>query len=101
MSCLLHAETDALFLLIYLEHHDLHNITHGDDLGGVLDELVRHLRDVNETVLVYADVYKHAEVDDIAHRAGEYHAGCQILHFQHIGAQNGFGQLVAHVAAGL
>ena len=37
-------ETDAFFLLVHLEHHDLHDVAHGDDLGGVPDELIGHLR---------------------------------------------------------
>ena len=51
--------------------------------------LSAHLRDVHQPVLMDADVHKHAEVDDVAHRAGEHHAGLQVLHVQHIGAQDG------------
>ena len=56
---------------------------------------------MHQTVLMDADVHENAEVDDIAHRAGQLHAGLQILHFQHVLAQNGGGQLVPGVAAGL
>ena len=56
---------------------------------------------MHQPVLVDADVHEHAEVDDVAHRAGELHAGLQILHLQHVGAQNGAGQLVPGVPAGL
>ena len=50
---------------------------------------------------MHADVHKCAEVDDVAHRAGEHHAGFQVLHAHHIAAQLGLGQAVAHIAAGL
>ena len=43
-----------------------------------------HAGDVHEAVLVYADVHKGAEVNDISHGAAEYHAGLQILNLQHI-----------------
>ena len=42
---------------------------------GWRDELVAHLRNVHQTVLMHADIHEHAEVDDVAHRAGEHHAG--------------------------
>ena len=67
----------------------------------MLDEAVGHAGDVNQAVLMHADVHEGAEVNDVAHGAGEFHAGLQILHVQHVGAQNGLGQLVAGVAAGL
>ena len=44
-----------------------------------------------------ADVHEYAEVDDIPHRAGEDHAGLQVLHFQHVRAEDGLRQLVADV----
>ena len=49
---LLHGEADALFLLIHLQHDDLDDVADGHDLGRVLDELVRHLRDVDKSILV-------------------------------------------------
>ena len=52
---------------------------------GVLDEPAAHLRDVDQTVLMDADVHEHAEVDDIADGAGEHHTGLQILQLQHVG----------------
>ena len=72
---LLHGEADALFLFIHFQHDDLDDVADGHDLGRVLDELVRHLRDVDKSILMHADVHEHAEVDDVAHRAGQHHAG--------------------------
>ena len=56
---------------------------------------------MHKPVLMDADVDEHAEIDDVAHRSAEHHAGLQILQLQHIRAQNRRGQLVARVAAGL
>ena len=72
---LFHGEADALFLLVDFQHDDLDNVADGHDLRRVLDELVRHLRDVDKSILMHADVHEHAEVDDVAHRAGQHHAG--------------------------
>ena len=49
---LLHGEADALFLLVDFQHDDLDNVADGHDLGRVLDELVRHLRDVDKSILM-------------------------------------------------
>ena len=86
-----------MLLLVHVQHHHLDDIAHGHHLGGVLDELIAHLRDVYQPVLVHADVHEHAEVDDVPHRAGEDHAGLQVLHFQHVRAEDGLRQLIADV----
>ena len=64
-----------------------------------MDKFVADLGDVDEAVLVDTDVHEDAEVDDIADGAGEHHAGLQILHFQHIRAENGRGELVTGISA--
>ena len=50
---------------------------------------------------MHADIDEHAEVDDIAHRAGELHAGLEVAKLQDIRAQNGLGQIVTDISAGL
>ena len=72
---LAHGETDPLFPLVHLQHRHLHHVSHGHHLGGVPNELVSHLGDVNQAVLVDADVHKGAEVDDVANGARQHHAG--------------------------
>ena len=67
----------------------------------MLDKFIADLRNVYQTVLVDADIHEHAEVDDVADSAGEHHARLQILHVQHVGAQDGSGQVVPHVPTGL
>ena len=56
---------------------------------------------MHQTVLMHADVHKDAEVNDVAHRAAQLHAGLQILQLQNVGPENRRGQLVARVASGL
>ena len=55
-----------MLLLVHVEHHNGYHVADGDNLGGVLDELAADLRDVDEPVLMDADVHEHAEVDDVA-----------------------------------
>ena len=68
-------EGDAVFLFIHVQHHDLYDVAHGEELAGVLDKLVGNLGDVDEAVLMDADIHKDAKVDNIAHGACEHHAG--------------------------
>ena len=67
----------------------------------MLEELVRHLGDVDQSVLVDADVHKDAEVDDISHRPGQDHTGLQVLDLQHVRPQHRLGQALPDVPAGL
>ena len=68
---------------------------------GWLDELVADLGDVDQAVLVDADVHKHAEIHHVADGARQHHAGLQVLDLQHVRSQNGGRQLVPDVPAGL
>ncbi len=97
----LDGQADAVALFLHLQHHDLDDIPHLQHLAGVLHPAVCHLGNVDQAVLVNADVHKYAEVDDIAHGAQEHHAGLQILDVQHILAQNGLLQLLPWVPTGL
>ena len=62
---------------------------------------VTELGNVDQSVLMNPDVHKGPEVDHVAHGAGEDHAGLQILHLQDIRTEDGFGQFVPGVTAGL
>ena len=50
---------------------------------------------------MHADVHEYAEVDHVPHRSGEHHAWFQVLHVQHIGAEDGRRQVAPQVASGL
>ena len=68
-----HGKADAFFLLVHVQHHDLDDVAHGENLAGVLDELVGNLGDVDKAVLMYADIHKDAEVDNVSDSAGALH----------------------------
>ena len=67
----------------------------------MLDELITDLGDMYKAVLVHAQINERTEVDDIAHGAGQLHAGLEIFQAHDIAAQQGLGQAVAYVAARL
>ena len=56
---------------------------------------------MDQAVLLDANVHKGAKVDDVAHGALQDHSLAQVLHFEHVAAQDRRGQLVARVAARL
>ncbi len=45
-----------------------------------MQHLLLDLRNVHEAILLYADVYKGAEVGNIRHQAGKAHAYFYVLH---------------------
>lgn len=96
----LHCQTEPAALLIDIQNGDLNHVADRNDLGWMLDKFIADLRNVYQTVLVDADIDEYAEINDIAHRSAEHHAGLEILQFQNIRAQNRRGQFVARVAAG-
>ena len=51
-----HGQADAAAFLVDVEDGDFDDVADGDDFGGVLDILAADLRDVDEAVLVDADV---------------------------------------------
>ena len=56
---------------------------------------------MHKAVLMHADIDECTEIDDVAHRTAHLHAGLQVLHVLDVAAQDGTGQLVTRVAAGL
>ena len=98
---LAHSQGDALLFLVYLQYPDRHNITDGEQFGWVTDAALGDLADVDQTVLMNADIHKDPKVYDITHGAGELHTGFQILDFHYIGAENGLGKFIAGIPAGL
>ena len=67
----------------------------------MLYEPVAYLRNVNQTVLMNADIDEKAEIYNISDSSGQHHAGLEILYLQHVRPQKHGRQLVARVAAGL
>ena len=99
-SGLPHGQRNPLFGNIHRDHPHLDHIADLEHLAWVLDKAVADFRDMHQAVLVYADVHKSAEVNDIAHGARQLHAGLQVLNGEHVRPQQRRRQLVARVAAG-
>ena len=56
-----------------------HHVARLDHLVRVLHEPVGQLADMDETVLMHADIDEGAEGRDVGHGAFQHHAGFQIL----------------------
>src|SRR5690348_11894602 len=68
-------ERDALAGNVDVEHLHRHDVTGLHHVTRVLDEGLRHGRDVNQAVLVHTNVDKRAEGGDIGDDTLEQHAG--------------------------
>ena len=72
-------EGDALAGEVDVEDGDGDALLELDDGGGVFDEGVGELGDVDEAILVDADVDEGAEGGDVGDDAGEFHAGLEVF----------------------
>jgi hypothetical protein len=66
LTHIFHAQADAASIQIYGDYFHRHHIPHADYLEGVLHVAVGHLADVDQAILLDADVDEGAEVDDVA-----------------------------------
>ena len=64
----------------------------------MLDIPIRNLGNMHQTVLMHTDIYEHTEIDHISDCPLKDHAFFQIVHLQHIRAQDRFGHLVARIS---
>ena len=62
----LHGQSDSLLWYIYRKHLYIHYISHADSLQGMLNKAVRNLGNMNQTILMDTDIYKHSKINDIA-----------------------------------
>ena len=76
----LHGQRDALACQIHLQHLDPNHVTRPDHFARVVDELVAELADMNEAILMHAQVHKSPELRHIADRAFQHHAGLQVAY---------------------
>src|ERR1700682_983570 len=72
-----------------------------DGLGGLLDETVGELADVDQTVLMHADVDEGSELGDVGDDALEYHVRLDVAKLAYLFVEAGCDELIARVAAGL
>ena len=97
----LHGECDPHLLCVDLENLDIDDITDRYNFQRMLDELIGHMRDVDQAVLMDSDIYKCTEIDDIADRSLQYHAGFQVFDGQNVGTKNRLGHIFTRVTARL
>jgi len=90
-------------MLLHIHRDDLYlyNIAHLQHLCGVLDKAIADLGDMDQTIIMDTDINKSTEIDYISHRPLQNHPLFEIFQGQYIGFQNGAGQLVPRVSAGL
>ena len=74
MFDILHTQCDTFATHIDFDDTDADVLMKADDLCGVSDEAVGELRDVDESVLMNADVDEGSEVGDVRHDTGEFHS---------------------------
>ena len=75
----LHRQRNALARYIHLLDANLDDVAGLHHLVRILDEPIRQLGDVDEAVLVHADVDERAEVGDVGDDAFELHARLQVV----------------------
>ena len=97
----LHGERNTPGFEIDAEHLHLDDLTRLDSVGRLLDEAVRKLADVNEAVLVDADVDEGSELGDVGDDALEHHVRLDVSELANGLGEAGCDELVARVAAGL
>jgi len=70
-----HGQGNAFFRYVYGKNLYFHNISHAHCFEGVFDKAVSDLRDMYQSVLVDANVYKDTEINYIADSPLEDHTG--------------------------
>ncbi len=101
-AALLRGERDALAHEVDLEHAHLDLVARPSrPRSGSFTKLIGQLRDVDEAVLVDADVDEGAEGRDVGDHAFELHARLEILELAHVVAELGRLERGARIAARL
>src|SRR5579872_787602 len=73
-----HRQADALALDVDLEDANLDHVARLHHLMRVFDKAISELRDMDEAVLVNADIDERAKSSDIGHRPFEQHARLKV-----------------------
>ncbi len=96
----LHGQGDAVALEIDFHHCDVNFLTDFDDFGSVADEVVGELRNVDEFVLMDADIDEGTEGGDVGDDAGQLHADGEVGGFFDAVLEGEQLELFARAAAG-
>ena len=75
----LHCQANSISIRIDFQNLDAYLLVQMHHLVRVFDVMVGHLADVDEAVLMHADVDKSAEGSDVGHDAVEGHANAQVV----------------------
>ena len=90
---------------------DLHALADFHDLAGIADEVIRKVADVDEAILMHADIHEGPEGGDVGDDAGQFHPDGEVGRFLDAlgeieglegfaGVAAGLGKLVDNVAQG-
>ncbi len=74
-----HGQRHPAALLIDLHHPDVYDIAHCHDFVWIADEAVRESADMHQSAVVHADIDEAAKIDDVEHRAGQFHSGREVF----------------------
>ncbi len=94
------AEGDAFADQIDFDDGGLDFLADFDDFGGIFDEGIAELADVDETILVDAYIDKGTEGGDVGDNAGEFHANLEVFGFFDAFLEMEDFELFAGVASG-
>ena len=70
----LHSQANSAALLVDRQDFNLYNIAYSKNFGGMINPFSADLGNVDKSVLMYADIDKSAEIDNVAHRTCKLHA---------------------------
>ena len=97
----LDGESDALGFKVSAEDLDLNDLTSFDGLRRLLDKAVGELANVDQTVLVDADVHEGPKLGDVGDDALKDHTGLDVGELADGLGEVGGDELVPWIAAGL
>src|SRR5271157_171003 len=95
----LDGEGDAFHFGIRAQDFYLDDLAGLDRIRGVLDVTVGKLADMDQPVLMNADVHESSELGHVGHHTFQHHAGLYIGEFAHLLVEAGRDELVAGVTS--
>ena len=97
----LDGESDAFGFKVSAENLDLNDLTGFDGLGRLFDKAVGELADVDQTILVNADIHERPKLGDVGDDALKDHAGLNVGELADGLGEVGGDELVPWIATGL
>ena len=97
----LHGESDAFGFKVSAQYLYLDDLAGFDGLGRFLDKSVGELADVDQTVLVDADVHERSKLGDVGDNALKHHAGLNVGELANGLREVGCDELITWIATRL